>query len=485
MSEYGVTPTGFVKKRLDVVLKEVQDDLTEKFGFDVALNPQSFLNVLITNFGDRIAQLWEVAEQVYYSQYPSSAEGVNLDYAGQLGGITREGDKRTKYLVLCTGADGSAIPSGAVIASTTTPQIRFTVLDDYEITRTAFNKAEVKVVSVESEAYYTVSINGNSFSYLSNVEDNAESIISALAESITLEDFTVTENGDVLEISCNSDTISNDLTLSENLTTERVSTLIIWESEEFGKFVLPKGSISQIITTLTGFESCKSVSVPFYGRLRETDVEFRQSYLKKIASRSSCMLESITSAIMESVESVSSARGYENYSDEVDSEGRPPHSIEIVVDGGDEAEIASVILKTKSAGIGTHGGVSVDVPTVYGDTININFSRPESIYVWYKVAVTRNPLQPFPPNYEELIKTAILKCMSDLRAGDAVITQDYISKIKEECTGLAYVDITVYGTNDAAYTPTGAQYTERNLFITSRQKTFSTEERIEVVLSGS
>lgn len=485
MSEYGVTPKGFVKKRLDVVLKEVQDDLTEKFGFDVALNPQSFLNVLVTNFSDRIAQLWEVAEQVYFSQYPSSAEGVNLDYAGQFAGITRAGDKRTKYLVLCTGLDRSAIPSGSVIASATTPQIRFTVFDDYVISRSSFNKAQVKVVTVSGGASYSVSINGNSFSYLAGNSDTEESIVSALAQSINIDGFTVTANGKLLEISCDSDTISNELTLSENMTTEKVASLIIWESEEFGKFVIPKGAVSQIITTITGFESCYNVSVPFYGRLRESDVEFRQSYLKKIASRSSCMLESITSAIMENVENVKSARGYENATGDQDAEGRPAHSIEIVVDGGDDAEIASVILKTKSAGIGTYGNVSVDVPTSYGDTININFNRPESVYVWYKVMITRNPAQPIPPNYEDLIKNAILDCMSDLGAGDLVITQDFIAKIKDECTGLAYIDITLYGTEIADYTPTQSQFTQRNLFTTSRQKPFSSKERIEVVMSGS
>lgn len=484
MSEYGVTPTGFVKKRLDVVLKEVQDDLTEKFGFDVALNPQSFLNVLVTNFSDRIAQLWEVAEQVYYSQYPSSAEGVNLDYAGQFAGITREEDKRTKYLVLCTGLDGAVIPSGSVIASTTTPQIRFTVADDSVISRSSFNKAEVKVVSVADGEYYTVTINGNSFSYLSGVDDDDISIVSALAESIDIEGFTVNANETILEISCDSDTLRNELELSENLTTARVSSLIIWESEEFGKFVLPKGSVSQIITTLAGFEACYNVSVPFYGRLRETDVEFRQSFLKKIASRSSCMLESITSAIMENVENVSSVRGYENNDAEYDEEGRPPHSIEIVVDGGDDAEIASVILKTKSAGIGTHGSVSVDVPTSYGDTININFNRPESMYVWYKVTITRNPTQPIPPNYEELIKDAIIKCTSELRAGDAVIAQDYIPKIKEACTGLAYIDILLCGNTDVNFVPTQLHYTQRNLFVSSKQKTFSSKDRIEVVFSA-
>lgn len=53
---------------------------------------------------------------------------------------------------------------------------------------------------------------------------------------------------------------------------------------------------------------------------------------------------------------------YENRTNETDSEGRPPHSVEAVVDGGSNSDIAEQILATVSAGITTYGSVSVDVP---------------------------------------------------------------------------------------------------------------------------
>lgn len=482
MSEYGVTPTGFVKKRLDKIIEEIQTYLTDEWGFDVSLNPQSALNVLIISQADRLAKLWEVAEQVYYSHYPSSAEGVNLDNAGQFAGLTREGDQRSKYLVLCTGRDGTAIPKGSVIASNTTPKVLFTLLSDKEITRLSFNKVVVKVAAITPRVNYSVTINGTPFTYLAGDSETESSIVSKLASGITEEGFTVKANGNLLEISCDSDTVSNKLELSDNLTTESVSSLILWESEEYGKFILPNNTITEIVTTITGFESCYNLSVPFYGRLRETDTEFRQSLLKKIASRSTGMLESITSALIQNVEGVTNASAYENTSSTT-VDGIPPHSIEVVVDGGNDDEIASIILNTKAAGIGTHGAVSVDVPTAYGDTVKVRFNRPETVYVWYKVAITTNQKQKLPPNYVDLIKTAILECMSELSSGDAVITQDYISHIKTLCTGLAYVDITIGSTTNAEGNPTS--YAERNLFVTSKQKAMSSTDRIEVTLSGS
>lgn len=493
MSEYGVTPTGFVKKRLDKIIKETQDYLTDAWGFDVSLNPQSALNVLITNQADRLAQLWEVAEQVYYSHYPSTAEGVSLDNAGQLAGLIREEDQRTKYLVLCIGADGTVLPKDStIIASKTTPKVLFNLQNDGTISRLSFNKAVIKVVGVTPRETYTVTINGISYSYLAGDTDVETDVINGLTDAITggmttvKQDhtFTVTAQDNLLLISCDTETASNKLDLTDNLTTEIVASLILWQSCEYGKFVLPEKTITEIVTTVTGFEECYNVSIPLYGRLRETDIEFRQSYLKKIASRSSSMLESITSAILENVDEVISATAYENTEDATDVEGRPPHSIEVVVDGGKEAEIASVILNTKSAGIGTHGQISVGVPTSYGDIVTVKFNRPEPVYVWYKVVLTRNQSQLLPPNYVELVKLAINECMSSLKAGDNVITQDYIPHIKSLCTGLAYVDISI-ATTAREDAPKPSSYTDKNLFVTSRQKALYDAERIEVTLSGS
>ncbi len=487
MSEYGVTPTGFVKKRLDVIIKEIQTELTEELGFDVSLNPESFLNVLITTYADRIAQLWECAEQVYFSQYPSSAEGANLDNAAQFGGITRNLDERTRYTILCTGSDGTALPLGTRIASKTSPTVYFSLFNDFEITRHSFNKATVQVVTAVDGTSYIVTINGNSYTALSGVGATEESIVSALKDAITEDGFTVTANGKELSIVCDSAVKSNDLELSSNLTTGRVSSLAIFQSDEYGKVVLPEGSITEIVTTIVGFDSCYNLPSPAYGRLMETDTEFRQSYIKKIASRSSMMLESITSAILEEVEGAESATGYENDGNVTDAEGRPPHTIEIVVDGGDDADIAAQILKKKAAGIGTHGSVSVDVPDVFGGTIPVRFNRPQSVNVWMKVTITKNPQQAMPPNYVSLVREAVWEFWTGVKAGESVMMQDIYPYIKEKCTGIGYIDIAAYATTDSGSEPSEEDYTLKNVYVSSRQKAVITQDsdRIEVVLNGS
>ena len=61
MPNYGVTPQGFVLKRMDAILEEIHTDLTEGFGVDTRLSETSFLDTLATTFAGQIADLWETA----------------------------------------------------------------------------------------------------------------------------------------------------------------------------------------------------------------------------------------------------------------------------------------------------------------------------------------------------------------------------------------------------------------------------------------
>lgn len=63
-SNYGVTPTGFIPKRMDVIYKEEHQELSKAWGFNTMENPESFLNVLLTVQADRLAELWEVMQEV-------------------------------------------------------------------------------------------------------------------------------------------------------------------------------------------------------------------------------------------------------------------------------------------------------------------------------------------------------------------------------------------------------------------------------------
>ena len=452
--------------------------MTERLGVNTRQNPQSLLNHTLTNVADEIAELWEFGVDVYHSQYTSSATGVSLDYAAQFGGSTREMAAKSYYSILCTGLDGTTIPAGTVIASDTNPATSLTATADATITRSAFNKATVILASPAATTALGVALNGNLYTITPDPKQSTSEALEALGTAITDKDFHVTVINDTIVIEAVDETSSNTLVLSENLTTASVGSIVTFETAEPGDIFIPNGVITKITKAVPGMESVVNVGSYVAGQLAESDVEFRKSYTNKIYNRSSAMLESIKSAILKNVQGVVSVAPYENCTNEVDSAGRWPHSIEVVVEGGDATEIAQQILNTKAGGINTFGSVETTLHGVYGEDIVVRFNRPTYVKVWFKVGVTLSPNTNPPTNYVELVKEQILEKMSVLGAGENVIPQ----KFNLQVSGIDYIDVWLFATPNDGDMPTG--YTQRSVSISARERAVTDENRIEVVMDG-
>lgn len=483
MSNYGLTPNGPNIKRLDTIVEDIHAGLSERWGVNTRQNPESFLNHLLINFADAVAELWEFGESIYFSQYPTYAEGVNLDNAAQYGGATREAAKRSYYPIHCTGREGTVLASGTMISTVTNPPTLLVLAEEKTITRSAFNQATIKVASATAENVYTIALNGAVYSFVS-ANDNAVDILRGLAEAITDNGFSVSvdEVEELMEIVANDVTSTNVMVLSANLTTDTVCTLITFGTEETGDILLPNGVITHIIKADAGLLRVNNLCNYIAGRKEETDAEFRRSYADKIFNRSSMMLESIRSAILNNVQGVRSVAPYENPTNEVDALGRPPHSIEIVVDGGNSTEIAKQILSKKAGGINTFGSVEVALSGQYDEDIMIRFNRPTTIYTWFRLGITLKKNETIPPNYVKLLRGVILENMDRLAAGSDVIPQEFMSELYKVCSGISYIDIRLFSTDDSSAHP--ESYPDRMAEITARQRAYTTEEMIEVEIDG-
>lgn len=487
MPEYGITETGLRIKRFDTILSEINTFQTEGFGVQVGANTRSFLNTLNTSVADKIAELWELGADIYHNLSPMSAEGAALDNAVQFGGNSREKARSTYYPIHCECTEGITLDEETLIESDTNPAIKFLSAEERTISRSSFNKAKVKVVSTQPGEAYTVALNGTLYSYTCKAQDGPEAILGGLRDLILADEaeaFTASVDGEnvLLVIEAADVESENSMLLTDNLTTESVTAIISFASEEPGEVSLPNGAITKIITAPTGFLSCTNLCGYVAGRLLETDVELRQSYVDKIFSRSSRMTDSIRSAILANCAGVTAAQVYENQTNETDSEGRPPHSVEAVVDGGSNSDIAEQILATVSAGITTYGSVSVDVPGEDDDMIEVCFNRPTYIYCWFKVTLTISKASLVPANYAELVETAIVDAMSQVENGEDVVPQQqFLPAIYEQVPGISYIDVSIYTTTSASEGQPSS-YPLRSVEITNRQRAMTSSTRIEVAL---
>lgn len=478
MPQYGLTDKGPNIKRLDVILNEMHEQMSKKLGVNTRQNPQSLLNHLLTNIADRIAELWEYGSDVYYSQYPSSAEGVSLDNAAQFGGSTREMPAKSYYRILCTGIDGTVIPAGTIIATDTNPATNLILPSESLITRASFNKAAITMASPKATTALGVALNGTLYTITPDPQKSPGENLAELGATITDTEFAVSIKDEILQVEAADETSSNVLVLSENLTTASVSSIIQFATEEDGDILIPNGVITKVVKAVAGLTEVVNVGDYIAGRLAESDVEFRRSYADKIYNRSSSMLESIKSGILNQVQGILSVAVYENPSHQVDSMGRWPHSVEVVADGGDAIEIARQILEKKAGGINTFGDVETTLRGEYGEDIIIRFNRPVYIKVWFRVGVTLNRSINPPINYVDLLKEQIVEKVRLLEAGESVIPQKFHLSV----SGIDYIDVWMYSTAEEGEKP--AEYRQRSVAISAREKAVTDENRIEVVIDG-
>lgn len=478
MADYGVTDQGFVLKRMDTILEDIHADLSEGFGFDTRVTGAAFLNVLVTTFAGKIADLWEVAQETYYAKNPATAEGVNLDNAVQYGGIRRAASKQTCYPLHCTGDDGTLVRSNAVVATDTMPEVRLFSAGEFLITREKCNSASIKVAAVESDGVYSISINGDRYSFV-NKSGSESDILQGLAKEIGTGEYTAEVKDGILKVTDNTKSRNNAVALSDNLTTASVTTIANFFTEEYGKVTLPFGIVTKMVNNISGFKSVVNMLDPTYGRLQETDIELRQSYIAKSALRSNTMIDSIVAELLNNVAYVESASGYENETDVTNERGLPPHSIEIVVEGGDNNQIAEAILRRKAGGIYTYGSVEVDVAGEYGELIPVRFNRPEYLYVWMKV-ILHGDTGKIPLNYAAMVVESISSYGEGLVAGQSLLIQRLTEGIYDLVAGVTYIEIKTAFSSDKGHVPDAGEYKVQNVVASSRQKVVLDEMRIEV-----
>jgi copper chaperone CopZ len=76
---YGVTPKGFNRKSLPIILEELQNEVIGQFGPNTIQTPTSPFGQLNGLMADIISDLWGTALSVYQSYDPDQAEGIRLD----------------------------------------------------------------------------------------------------------------------------------------------------------------------------------------------------------------------------------------------------------------------------------------------------------------------------------------------------------------------------------------------------------------------
>ena len=151
---------------------------------------------------------------------------------------------------------------------------------------------------------------------------------------------------------------------------------------DHGSLEVGPGSITQIVTTIAGWDRVENKTAGIVGRDEETDSELRNRMIESYAVNATGYVESIQSNIQE-LEGVLDCRVLENYNNEpitLFAVNIEPHSVLIAVVGGDDVEIARTIYERKDAGCGTTGDYEVKYTDreFYNATYVYKIVRPQT-----------------------------------------------------------------------------------------------------------
>lgn len=473
MADYGLTPEGFKQKRLTDIIQSMNSRIADQLGVQISTEANSVFGQLIGVFSYEIADLWEQAAQVYGAMYPHTASGVSLDNAAALAGITPIAAEKTTVVCTCYGTNGTQIPYGAQISFSTDSNIIFQCVDANAVI-SAQETCDVGVTmgTVVNGTTYTVTVNGTAYSKTAGASDTIATVLTAIGSQITA--IPVSVGNDVLRITESNQENTFSVAISNNMTFNTIGSPVTFECTTEGAITPAIGDLTDIVTTYAGWDSVSNNVSANTGRLAESDTALRQRWNASLYTRSVGMTDSIASALM-TLNGVTSAYVYENDSDSIDEAGRPPHSIEAVVDGGETDEIGLTIWQKKAAGIDTYGSQSVSINDSQGFAHTIRYNRPIEVNIYLRITVTEYPEEALPPNAQAMIAEAVLNYGNTLTIGNDVILQRFMGAIYQNVPGIGYIAVTA--------STDGVTYSTNNIQIDVRHVATFDATRIQVTIS--
>lgn len=436
---FGVTVTGFIPKRLETIKKEIEDTLRGTLGSNVNIDPRGPLGQIIGIFSERESLIWEMAEQVYNSQFPQTSEGSGVDNALSLVGLVRKNPTKSTVTLKYFGAVGTIIPIAHQVRKASDPTVIFeTLLTGTILTGTGTNEIQKIVFSaVPTSGNWQIDFDGQltntlafniSAAQLKTELENLANIATVTVLGTFLAGFTVEFTGvDGQKDQVQMLVINNALLNGANSVTATPSTQqagilpnvsLAATATVTGPVVAPANTLTVSVAPIVGVASVTNPLDAELGTNLESDSVAKSRRNESLAFPGHSTIPAILAEILQ-LDGVVAARGFENTSMIVDTRGRPAKSYEIIIQGGLNAAIKDVMFATKPAGIQQFGTTTENIIDSQGFAQVVKFSRPSAIPIYLIIDLVTNAQYPGDGNTQ--VKAALVAYGEGLNIGEDVI----------------------------------------------------------------
>ena len=458
MTTYGITPEGFVLKRLPIIKTELEDDFRGSYGDSVNLDARTPEGQLIGIMSEREAELWEKMEQLYYSAYPDTAEGVPLDNSVAITGTKRRASTYSTVVARIIGVATTVVPNTFEASVENNPDAKFKLNDPVTIAAGVSEVQKIVYSAVPTSGIIAYVYDGNQTADL-DFNATVGEIETALEALEGIDDVSIT--GDytightITFVGDSANTPFDILTVGSNSLDAGGAVGITITEETEGKYPeiegeftattkgavqAPTSSLIVIDTPINGVESIINDADATLGDETEEDAELKLRRETEIAQAGKATVDAIRASISE-VLGVTSVLVFNNRTNNTDAFGRPPHSVDCVVEGGVNQDIADDIWDVIGAGITMYGDIEETVTDSNGFFQKVYFSRPTDVTIWVEVDLTTDTN--FPVDGIALVEAAILAYGNDLEIGEDVIVYTPLINSFSHIEGITDVAIRV------------------------------------------
>ena len=218
-------------------------------------------------------------------------------------------------------------------------------------------------------------------------------------------------------------------------------------AESTGPFETAIGTLNDIVTPVGGLESFTNEAIGDVGSNAENDADLKIRRLQELNLAGVATVEAIKSRLS-ARENVEAVEVFVN-KNSITINGRPPHSVEVLVKGDNDDDLAVAIFNLVGGGITYVGNVVKNIIDSQGHNQEIKFSRPVDVPIFVEFTVSTNSL--YPVDGDDLIKAATVEFGRRQNIGQGIVLfgSNAISCAIETIPGITGVTIRIGRAADA------------------------------------
>ncbi len=365
---YGCTSAGFLRKDGVTIASEVDADLKKILGAsagsesDGSIPPSSFAGQLKALIVKREIANWDLLQSVYAAKDARTNGDSAQDSTAVLVGAQRQPAEQSTATVTCTGDPNTLLKVGRVVA--TSEGVRFD------------SDAEITILELAAWVALTAYAIGD------RVTNAGRAFLCIAPGTSAASGGPTTTDADI-----------TDGTVHWRYMGQGTGAIDVGATAELvGPLRADSGTLTQIATPVAGWRSAINLLDAVVGQYIESNAAFRRRRDAELQATGNATVDAIRSDVLRIGEGtnnpVVSCRVFSNDTDVVDADGLAAHSVEVLVRGGADADVALAIWRTVSGGTRTLGTTAVVVQDSEGKDQTVRFTRPEEIDLWIIADVT-------------------------------------------------------------------------------------------------